>query len=119
MARESSQTAVQCTGRAHCDRRDAAGGRDRRGRIRYYQARVFPVTSGAPPPTWLYNCGGSIGFCLPVATGAAMAHPDRKVVTLTGDGSAMYTLQSLWTIAREKLDVTVLVFANRSYKILP
>ena len=47
-----------------------------------------------------------------------MARPDRKVVTLTGDGSAMYTLQSLWTIAREKLDVTVLVFANRSYKIL-
>ncbi len=78
----------------------------------------FPVTAGAPPHTWLYNCGGSIGFCLPVATGAAMARPDRKVVALTGDGSAMYTLQSLWTIARENLDVTVLVFANRSYKIL-
>ena len=78
----------------------------------------FPVTAGAPPHTWLYNCGGSIGFCLPVATGAAMARPDRKVVALTGDGSAMYTLQSLWTIARENLDVTVLVFANRSYRIL-
>jgi len=78
----------------------------------------FPVTAGAPPHTWLYNCGGSIGFCLPVATGAAMARPDRKVVALTGDGSAMYTLQSLWTMARENLDVTVLVFANRSYRIL-
>lgn len=78
----------------------------------------FPLTAGAPPHTWLYNCGGSIGFCLPVATGAAMACPDRKVLALTGDGSAMYTLQSLWTIARENLDVTVLVFANRSYKIL-
>lgn len=78
----------------------------------------FPLTAGAPPHTWLYNCGGSIGFCLPVATGAALACPDRKVIALTGDGSAMYTLQSLWTIARENLDVTVLVFANRSYKIL-
>ncbi len=78
----------------------------------------FPLTAGAPPHTWLYNCGGSIGFCLPVATGAAMACPDRKVVALTGDGSAMYTLQSLWTIARENLDVTILVFANRSYRIL-
>ncbi len=78
----------------------------------------FPVTAGAPPHTWLYNCGGSIGFCLPVASGAAMACPDRKVVALTGDGSAMYTLQSLWTMARENLDVTVLVFANRSYQIL-
>ena len=78
----------------------------------------FPLTAGAPPHTWLYNCGGSIGFCLPVATGAAMACPDRKVLALSGDGSAMYTLQSLWTIARENLDVTVLIFANRSYKIL-
>ncbi|NNE89905.1 MAG: acetolactate synthase large subunit [Silicimonas sp.] len=78
----------------------------------------FPVTSGAPPHTWLYNCGGSIGFCLPVATGAAMACPDRKVVALTGDGSAMYTLQSLWTMARENLDVTIMVFANQSYHIL-
>jgi acetolactate synthase-1/2/3 large subunit len=53
-----------------------------------------------------------------VATGAAIACPDRKVVTLEGDGSAMYTLQSLWTQAREGLDVTTLLFANRSYAIL-
>jgi len=78
----------------------------------------FPLTSGAPPHAWLNNRGGSIGYGLPVATGAAMACPDQKVVALEGDGSAMYTVQSLWTIARENLDVTVVVFANHSYKIL-
>jgi len=62
--------------------------------------------------------GGSIGQGLPVATGAAVACPDRKVVCLHGDGGAMYTLQSLWTQAREKLDVTTVIFANRSYAIL-
>ena len=55
---------------------------------------------------------------LPEATGAAVACPDRKVLCLSGDGSAMYTLQSLWTQAREKLDVTTVIFANRSYAIL-
>ena len=50
--------------------------------------------------------------------GAAIACPERKVITLEGDGSAMYTLQSLWTMARENLDVTVVIFANRAYKIL-
>ncbi len=78
----------------------------------------FPLTAGAPPHTWLNNRGGSIGYGLPVATGAAIACPGQKVVALEGDGSAMYTVQSLWTIAREQLDVTVLVFANRSYQIL-
>lgn len=78
----------------------------------------FPRTAGAPPHVWLNNRGGSIGYGLPVATGAAIACPDRKVVALEGDGSAMYTLQALWTIARENLDVTVLIFSNRSYKIL-
>ena len=62
--------------------------------------------------------GGSIGFGLPCAVGAAVACPDRKVVALIGDGSAMYTIQSLWTMAREQLDVTVVIFANRSYRIL-
>ena len=62
--------------------------------------------------------GGSIGQGLPLATGAAVACPDRKVVCLHGDGGAMYTLQSLWTCARENLDVTVVIFANRSYAIL-
>ncbi len=78
----------------------------------------FPLTSGAPPHVWLNNRGGSIGYGLPVATGAAIACPGQKVIALEGDGSAMYTLQSLWTMARENLDVTILVFANHSYKIL-
>ena len=62
--------------------------------------------------------GGAIGQCLPLATGAAVACPDRKVVALSGDGGAMYTLQSLWTQARERLDVTTVICANRSYAIL-
>jgi len=80
--------------------------------------RFFGETAGAPPHVWLNNRGGSIGYGLPVAIGAAMAAPESKVIALEGDGSAMYTVQSLWTMAREQLDVTVLVFANRSYRIL-
>ena len=75
-------------------------------------------TSGCPPHDWLYGTGGAIGRVLPEATGAAVACPDRKVLCLSGDGSAMYTPQSLWTQAREKLDVTTVIFANRSYAIL-
>lgn len=78
----------------------------------------FPPTAAAAPHDWLQNMGGSIGFSTPVATGAAVACPDRKVICLVGDGSAMYTLQSLWTQAREGLDVTTVVFANRTYQIL-
>ncbi len=77
-----------------------------------------PATLGAKPHTWLNNCGGSIGYSLAVAVGAAIACPDRKVMTLTGDGSAMYMPQALWTMAREELDVTVVIWANRSYRIL-
>lgn len=62
--------------------------------------------------------GGAIGFGLPCAVGAAIACPDRKIVVMEGDGSGMYTLQSLWTMAREGLDVTTVVFANRGYQIL-
>jgi acetolactate synthase-1/2/3 large subunit len=62
--------------------------------------------------------GGAIGQGIPVATGAAIACPDRKIVCLEGDGSGMYTLQALWTQARQSLDVTTLIFANRSYAIL-
>jgi acetolactate synthase-1/2/3 large subunit len=76
------------------------------------------LTAGAPPHDWLSIMGGAIGFALPCSVGAAIAAPNRKVVTLEGDGSAMYTLQALWTMARENLDVTILVFANRSYQIL-
>ena len=78
----------------------------------------FPPTAAAAPHDWLQNMGGSIGFSTPVSTGAAVACPDRKVICMVGDGSAMYTLQSLWTQAREKLDVTTIVFANRTYQIL-
>ena len=78
----------------------------------------FAATAGAPPHTWINNCGGSIGYGLPVAIGAAIACPDRRVLALIGDGSAMYTVQSLWSMAREGLDITVLIFANRSYRIL-
>jgi acetolactate synthase-1/2/3 large subunit len=62
--------------------------------------------------------GGSIGQGLPVAVGAAVACPDRKVIALEADGSSMYTLQSLWTMAREGLDVTVVILANGRYRIL-
>jgi acetolactate synthase-1/2/3 large subunit len=78
----------------------------------------FPVTAGAPPHDWINNRGGSIGYGMPVSIGAAIACPDRKVIGLIGDGSAMYTVQSLWTMARENLDITVLIFANGTYKIL-
>lgn len=76
------------------------------------------VTAGAAPHDMIQNMGGSIGYSPPVATGAAVACPDRKVICLTGDGSAMYTIQSLWTQARESLDVLTVIFANRAYQIL-
>jgi acetolactate synthase-1/2/3 large subunit len=78
----------------------------------------FPPTRQARPHTWLQNMGGSIGLGLPMATGAALAAPERKTVCLQADGSGMYTLQALWTMAREQLDVTVVLFANHSYAIL-
>jgi acetolactate synthase-1/2/3 large subunit len=76
------------------------------------------ATAGAAPHDWLTAMGGSIGFGLPTAVGAAIADPSRRVLSLEGDGSGMYTPQALWTMARESLNVTVLVFANRSYRIL-
>ena len=78
----------------------------------------FAPTRSAAPHDWLSNMGGSIGLGMPLSTGAAVACPDRKVITLEGDGSAMYTVQALWTQAREGLDVTTLLFSNRSYAIL-
>ena len=76
------------------------------------------LVTGTPPHDWLNLMGGSIGWALPIATGAAIAAPQRKVIVLEGDGSAMYTLQALWTMARESLNVIVMIFANRSYRIL-
>jgi len=76
------------------------------------------ATAGCPRHDWLCLTGGAIGQGMPVATGAAVACPDRKVISLEADGSAMYTLQSLWTQAREGLDVTTVIFNNGSYAIL-
>ena len=72
----------------------------------------------AKPCDWLSITGGSIGQGIPVATGAAVAAPDRPVVCLQGDGGAMYTIQALWTQAREGLNVTNIIFSNKSYAIL-
>ena len=72
----------------------------------------------AQPHDWLVTMGGAIGAGLPTSVGAAVACPDRKVLCLSGDGAAMYTLQSLWTMAREQLDVTVVIFASHVYRIL-
>lgn len=79
---------------------------------------IFAAAEASGPHDWLNNMGGSIGYSLPVAVGAALACPDRKIVALTGDGSAFYTLQAMWTMAREQLNVTMVIFANRSYAIL-
>ena len=71
------------------------------------------LTAGARPHDVLQNMGGSIGFGTPVATGAALACPDRRVFCMVGDGSAMYTIQSLWTQAREGLNVTTIIFRQQ------
>ena len=76
------------------------------------------ATADCPVHDWLSNTGGAIGQGIPVATGAAIAAPGRKVINLQADGSAMYTLQALWTQAREKLDIVTIIFSNRSYAIL-
>ena len=76
------------------------------------------LTAGARPHDVIQNMGGSIGYGTPVATGAALACPDRRVFCMVGDGSAMYSIKSLWTQAREGLNVTTIIFANHSYQIL-
>jgi acetolactate synthase-1/2/3 large subunit len=76
------------------------------------------TTAGAPPHDWLSLTGGAIGQGLPLATGAAIACPDRPVLALEADGSAMYTISALWTHAREQLNITTIIFANRAYAIL-
>jgi acetolactate synthase-1/2/3 large subunit len=77
-----------------------------------------PAMAAAAPHDWLQGMGGAIGYGLPCAVGAALGAPGRPVLALEGDGSAMYTLQALWTMARESLPVGVVVFANRAYRIL-
>ena len=79
---------------------------------------LYPGTHAAAPHDWLQLCGGAIGEGMPLATGAAIAAPGRRVIDLEGDGSALYDVQALWTQAREQLDVTTLIFSNRKYAIL-
>jgi len=76
------------------------------------------ATAGAPAHDWLTLTGGAIGQGLPLAAGAALACPERPVLALEADGSAMYTISALWTHAREQLDITTVIFSNRSYAIL-
>jgi len=75
-------------------------------------------SSNAAPHTMLFITGGAIGQGLPNALGAALACPDRRVIAFQADGSGLYTLQALWSMARENADVTVVVCANRRYRIL-
>ncbi len=79
---------------------------------------LYAASAGAAPHTVLTNTGGAIGQGLPVAMGAAIACPDRRVVALLSDGSTQYTIQALWSLARENLPVTVLIAANHQYAIL-
>lgn len=78
----------------------------------------YQETFAAPQHDWLHITGGAIGCGFPLATGAALGAPGRRVIGLQADGSGMYTLQALWTQAREKLPVTTIVLANRKYAIL-
>jgi acetolactate synthase-1/2/3 large subunit len=79
---------------------------------------IYQAMVAAAPHDWLGHTGGAIGQGMPMAVGAAIGAPDRKVVCLAGDGAGMYTVQALWTMAREKLDICVVVFVNNSYRIL-
>jgi acetolactate synthase I/II/III large subunit len=83
------------------------------------EAALYRRTEGARAHDYLFGeCGGAIGGGLPVGLGAAVACPDRKTVVFEGDGSGMYTPQTLWTMAREKADVTIVVMKNDNYGIL-
>lgn len=78
----------------------------------------FLSTQNTAPHDWMMLTGGAIGQGMPLAVGAAVAAPERKVICLSGDGAGMYTNQALWTMAREALDVTTIVFVNHAYRIL-
>jgi acetolactate synthase-1/2/3 large subunit len=79
---------------------------------------LYPLSHAAAPHDYLQLTGGAIGVGIPLAAGAAIACPDRKVVAVQADGSGMYTVQGLWTQAREALDVVTVILANRAYAIL-
>lgn len=78
----------------------------------------YIATQNAKTHDWLFLTGGAIGQGLPLAIGAQMANLNRKVFALSGDGASMYTIQSLWTMARENLPIVTIIFANRNYRIL-
>lgn len=80
--------------------------------------RFFALSAFSAPHDFIMQSGGAIGEGIPLATGAAIACPDRKVICLQADGSAMYNIQALWTQARENLDVVTVIFANRTYAVL-
>jgi acetolactate synthase-1/2/3 large subunit len=75
-------------------------------------------SAGGPRHTWLTVAGGALGQGMPAAVGAAIACPERPVIALEGDGATLYSIQSLWTMARERLDVTVIVLNNRAYRMI-
>ncbi len=79
---------------------------------------LMEATSNVVAHDWLVNTGGSIGIAMPLAVGAAVACPDRPVLCLSADGSGMYTSQALWTMAREGLNITTVIYANRVYGVL-
>ncbi|MEZ5824239.1 MAG: acetolactate synthase large subunit [Geminicoccaceae bacterium] len=79
---------------------------------------LFPESWGAPRHSWLQQTGGAIGAGIPMSIGMAIASPERRVVSLQADGSGLFTVQGLWTQARENLDVTTIVFSNKKYAIL-
>lgn len=79
---------------------------------------IYQVMASGPRHEWLGHTGGAIGQGMPVAVGAAIARPDVKTVCLAGDGAGMYTVQALWTMARENLDIITIVFVNNAYRIL-
>ena len=78
----------------------------------------YARTRSAQPHDWLQITGGAIGIGLPLAAGAAIGAPGRRVIALQADGAGMYTVQALWTQARERLNVTTIILANRKYAIL-
>ena len=92
--------------------------RDRRRRGEHGRVSALLQTAGAPRHDLLTLTGGAIGYGLPAATGAAIAAPDRRVLCLEADGSAMYTISALWTHARENLDITTVIYNNGAYDIL-
>ena len=83
-----------------------------------YGRGFFANTKAAAHHDWLNVTGGAIGGGMPMATGAAIGAPGRRVINMQADGSAMYTVQALWTQAREQLDVTTVILSNRKYQIL-